>query len=515
MELIDVILGIFAVCLVAVVAYRGLTEIYGYWKRQNVPFVPAKPLIGSIDWKTMNKPLQEIETEWYNRYGRIYGRFEATKPVLSVGDPDILRNILSTDFQIFPNRRDLKFHDPVMDNTLFVLEGDAWSRVRNIVSPAFTTSKLKRMFPLLTECSDLLVERFAEVKNKTEDLNCQEYYGAFVLSAIARCAFGMNISAIRDPKNVFVEKSKKLFYECLSWRTYLTILCPVLMKIFRLKLLNPETTGFYRNTIIQVLEERKKLNLIRDDFLQMLIDAEDANNNGADIICEKGGCKVSTQPKIEKKGLTHDEMLSQSVTFFIAGFDATTSLLSHVTYRLAMHQNYQQMVVDEMKDALNNHNGKMCYDALSEMKFLNAVIHECLRMCPAMVRHERRAEQDYQIQSRKIHLKKGTIVSIPVYAMHHDPEWYPEPEVFKPERFYPEELRAMSRYNYLPFGNGKRMCVGMRFVHIQVKLCIAKLLMKFQIMPAPSTPQTLGYTESRNVLTVNKVEVRLMERQLY
>ncbi|GBM33960.1 Cytochrome P450 3A24 [Araneus ventricosus] len=514
MDLIDGILWIVAACLLATLAYKKLTENYGFWKKQNVPFVPPKPVVGSMEWKTMNKPLQEIETEWYNRYGRVYGRYEATSPVLSVGDPDILKNILSTDFQMFPNRRDLKFHDPVFDNTLFVLEGDAWSRVRNIVSPAFTTAKLKRMFPLLNECSDLLVERLNEVKNKADSIDCQEHYGGFVLSAIARCAFGMNISAIKDPKSVFVQKSKKLFNECLSWRTYLTILCPVLMKVFRLKLLNPETTDFYRNTIIQVLEERKKLNLIRDDFLQMLIDAEDANNNGADTICEKGSCKINTEPRLEKKGLTHDEMLSQSVTFFIAGYDATTSLISHISYRLAMHQNYQDMVVEELKRALNNHNGEMCYDALSEMKFLNAIIHECLRMCPAMVRHERRAEQDYLIQSRRIYLKKGTIVSIPVFAMHHDPQLYPEPEVFKPERFYPEELRPLTRYDYLPFGNGKRMCVGMRFVHVQVKLCIAKLLMKFQILPAPSTPETLGYTESRNVLTVNKVEVCLRERQL-
>ncbi|CAL1290687.1 unnamed protein product [Larinioides sclopetarius] len=467
-----------------------------------------------MEWKTMNKPLQEIESEWYNRYGRVYGRFEATNPVLSVGDPEILKSVLSTDFQMFPNRRDMKFHDPVMDNTLFILEGDAWSRVRNIVSPAFTTSKLKRMFPLLNECSDLIVDRFDEVKNKPEGINCQELYSGFVLSAIARCAFGMNISAIRDPKNVFVEKSNKLFYECFQWRSCLTVLFPALMKIFRLKLLNPETTDFYRNTIIQVLEERKKLNLIRDDFLQMMIDAEDANNNGADTICEKGSCKVNTEPRLEKKGLTHDEMLSQSVTFFIAGFDATTSLLSHVTYRLAMHQDYQEMVVEELKTALNNHNGEMCYDVLTEMKFLNAMIHECLRMCPAMVRHERRAEQDYLIQSRRVYLKKGTIVSIPVYAMHHDPQWYPEPEVFKPERFYPEELRPFARYNYLPFGNGKRMCVGMRFVHMQVKLCIAKLLMKFQILPAPSTSKTLEFNESRNVLRVNQVQVCLRERQL-
>ncbi|GIX91466.1 cytochrome P450 3A11 [Caerostris darwini] len=490
--------------------YKKLTKDFNFWLKQNVPFVPPDVLV-YIPLKKSNKPLQELEVEWYNTYGRVYGRFEAPNPVLCVGEPDILKKILVKDFHIFQNRRDLKFHDPIMDNTLFVLDGDAWKRVRNIVTPAFTTSKLKRIMPLLTECCDLLVERLSETLEKSEFINCQDFFESFVLCAIGRCAFGMNISAVKNPDNTFVEKSKKLFDECLSWRTKLTVLCPALMKVFRLNLLNPETTEFYRDIIIQVLEERKKHNVIKDDFLQMLLDAEDSNNNGNDTVCEKGSCKINTNSKPTNKGLSHDEMLSQSITFFIAGFDVTTSLLSHICYRLAMHQDYQDMVVDEMNEALSNNNGNICYEALAEMKYMDAAINECLRMCPAMARSERRAEADYTVEERNIHLRKGMIVSIPVYAMHHDPQWFPEPEVFKPERFYEPDLNR-PQYVHLPFGSGPRICVGMRFVQVQVKMCLTKILMKFQILPAPTTSKTLEFIESRNTMKVGKVEVRLKER---
>ncbi|GIX92037.1 cytochrome P450 3A12 [Caerostris extrusa] len=388
------------------------------------------------------------------------------------------------------NRRDLKFHDPIMDNTLFVLDGDAWKRVRNIVTPRIHYFQTKKIMPLLTECCDLLVERLSQTLEKSEFINCQDFFESFVLCAIGRCAFGMNISAVKNPDNTFVEKSKKLFDECFSWRTKLTVFYSALMKVFRLNLLNPETTEFYRDIIIQVFRGKKKkhnvasylindhtplvlssvktlfgdiskeslINCIKDDFLQMLLDAEDSNNNGNNTVCEKGSCKVNTDSKPANKGLSHDEMLSQSITFFIAGFDVTTSLLSHICYRLAMHQDYQEMVVDEMNEALNNNNGNICYEALAEMKFMDAAINECLRMPCGQI--ERRAEADYTVEEKNIHLRK-----------RNDCQFY-EPDLNRPQ------------YVHLPFGSGPRICVGMRFVQVQVKMCLTKILMKFQSLPA-------------------------------
>ncbi|GFT96179.1 cytochrome P450 3A8 [Nephila pilipes] len=503
------------VCLCFYFLYKQWRACHDYWKKQGVPFVPGDFLLGYIGWGSIKQPLQEVESSWYNKYGRIYGRYEGINPVLCVGELNILRRIFIKDFLSFPNRRDMKFGDPVMDNTLFVLEDEPWKRVRNVVTPAFTTSKLKKMMVLLQTCCDNLVENLTKSSQASESIDCQEIFGGFVINTIGRCAFGMSINSMKDPNNAFIQKSKKLFNENLSWRTRLTLLCPILMKIFRMKLLNPETTGFYRNIIIQVLEERKNTSLIFDDFLQVLLDAEESNNNGEDAICEKGSCqtKVNTSVKAQKKGLSYDELVSQCVTFFIAGFDATTSLLSHLVYRLATNQQFQENVFNEMNASLANHDGSVSYAVLQDMKYLDAGINECLRMCPAMVRSERRAANDYVMEDenrkKTIHVKKGTIISIPVYGIHHDPEWYPEPEEFRPERFFDQKPPPMA---HLPFGEGQRICVGMRFVHMQVKLCLAKILMKFQILPAPTTPQTLNFIEKRNILTVEKVEVLLKER---
>ncbi|KFM64010.1 Cytochrome P450 3A1, partial [Stegodyphus mimosarum] len=407
-----------------------------------------------------------------------------------------------------------------MDNTLFVLEGEAWRRVRNIVTPTLTSAKLRRMLPLLDECSDLLVKNLAEIVNKGQPISCQKVFSAFTLDAIGRCAFGMTINSLASEDDPFVAKANMLLQCFMSWRTYLTLIFPRLMKLLRMKLLNPETTEFYKNIILQVVEERKKVHAVREDFLQLLLDAEnestDSNNNNTksqytNVNCSKENTSGKMEIKPVTKGLSHDECLSQCISFFIAGYDATTSLLSYVLYNMAMHQDYQDTVVKEIESALEKHDGVLNYDTLSDLKFMDAVISECMRLCPTMVRSDRRAESDYVLGDTNIVLRKGMLVSIPIYAIHRDPEWYPEPDVFKPERFYnPDPNRP--QYVHLPFGAGPRICVGMRFVQMQVKLCLAKVLQRFQVHPAPTTPECLEYTETRNVLKVNHVEVSLSER---
>lgn len=91
------------------------------------------------------------------------------------------------------------------------------------------------------------------------------------------------------------------------------------------------------------------------------------------------------------------------------------------------------------------------------------------------------ANQHYQIPGTKQIIEKGTMVTIPLYALHRDPRYYPNPDTFDPERFSSENLKSRPPCTYLPFGDGPRNCIGMRFGQIQIKIAIAKVLSKFQI----------------------------------
>lgn len=498
--------------------YRYLTKNYNYWDKQNVPFVKPRMILGSFSF--FRKPLHETELELYKKYGRIYGRFDGSTAVLSVAEPELLKRILLKHFNVFPNHRDLRFNDPLMDNTLFALEGEAWRRVRNTVSPAFTGSKLKKMLALIEDCSDTLIKSLEKAVEEREDIDCQKTFGAFTVGVIGRCAFGMKITSLLSDDDPFVENAKMLLQCLFSWRTVMTMLFPKVMKLFRISLLNPQTTQFYKNIVVKLVEQRKQEKEQRRDFLQLVLDAEkekpDLNNN-----CTSQQTTYSSPPADNNhsetqqnvtKGLSHDEFLAQCVTFFMAGYDSTTSLFSYALYNLATHEDCQQRLQQEIDEALSRHGNSFSYDALSEMKYFDAVISETLRLCPPAIRADRRAETDYLLGDTGIEIKKDMLVSIPIYAIHRDPEWYPQPDYFVPERFMSPKT-APPAYTYLAFGAGPRLCLGMRFAQMQVKMCLAKILSSFQVQITEATQVPLGYTESRGILKANNVKVRLTRRQ--
>ncbi|GBN86555.1 Cytochrome P450 3A8 [Araneus ventricosus] len=110
-----------------------------------------------------------------------------------------------------------------------------------------------------------------------------------------------------------------------------------------------------------------------------------------------------------------------------------------------------------------------------------------------MNRLDRRAEANCQLGDTGIVVPKGMNIMIPIYAMQRDPKLFPDPEKFDPDRFSPEKRADIVPYSYLPFGDGPRVCIGMRFSQIQVKTCIACVIANFKILRCPETKVPLEY----------------------
>lgn len=99
----------------------------------------------------------------------------------------------------------------------------------------------------------------------------------------------------------------------------------------------------------------------------------------------------------------------------------------------------------------------------------------------------RTATKDYKIPNTNLTIKKGTLTLIPSYAIHMDPENYPEPEKFDPERFTEEKKKNRHPMAFIPFGDGPRNCIGMRFGLMQTKIALIKVLTSFKFSPSPRT----------------------------
>jgi cytochrome P450 family 3 subfamily A len=105
------------------------------------------------------------------------------------------------------------------------------------------------------------------------------------------------------------------------------------------------------------------------------------------------------------------------------------------------------------------------------------------------------------------------VVQVPIYARHHDPEFYPNPYRFDPNRFLPENRHLLTPYTYLPFGAGPRNCVGMRFGLMEAKTAIVNLINKFKFVRTENTKVPLEFVKGSRILKAKDITVGIEIRK--
>ncbi|XP_060815753.1 cytochrome P450 6k1-like isoform X2 [Bombus pascuorum] len=145
-------------------------------------------------------------------------------------------------------------------------------------------------------------------------------------------------------------------------------------------------------------------------------------------------------------------------------------------------------------------NGQVCNDEDEEI----TEEIETLRKYPPASMLSRRCEHQYQIPGSKVELPVGMRVIIPIYGFHHDPDYYPDPATFDPERFTEENKRTRHPYTYLPFGEGPRNCIGMRFALLQIKVGIISFLRKHRVETCERTITPIKFSRRSLVTSSEK-----------
>lgn len=412
-----------------------------------------------------------------------------------------------------------------MSKNLFTSVNDDWRRIRAISSPAFTSGKMKRMFPLIGEnCEEFsdILDTYAKDKKEIE---LKKMHGSYTMDVIAKVAFATHTNSHKNPDNDF-KKNVNAIIEINNWKIVLLFMVPMFVlkvPIIRDFFLPSNTAEFFFDVGRQLIKKRKDNNEQHNDFLQLLIDVErdesvlkqsDANEgHHVNESKEEMDASLRALNNVVEKKLTENEILAQCWLFFIAGYETTASTLTYCSYELAVNPGVQQKLYEEIRDSLNNNNGnKIDYDTLLKLPYLDAVLSETLRKYPPVIRLERQAMDDISLGTTGYVIPKGMIAEIPVYAIHYDPEYYPKPEEFIPERFLPENRENMTPYTYLPFGSGPRNCIGMRFALLEAKLAIVNILLKFRFFRSDNTTVPIKLNRGRRVVPSKKVVVGIERR---
>ncbi len=177
--------------------------------------------------------------------------------------------------------------------------------------------------------------------------------------------------------------------------------------------------------------------------------------------------------------LTDRELIGHTTTLLIAGHETSSNTLTWTLFLLAQHPHIFSDVVDEVTSVL--HGSAPTVEQLGRLPLLERVVNESMRLLPPAAVMSRISTAPFEIGP--YHAPKGTFITLSQYVTHRLPELYPEPYLFKPQRW---ETIDPSPYEYLPFGAGSRMCIGRTFALMEIKIVLAMLLQRFRVEVVPN-----------------------------
>lgn len=169
----------------------------------------------------------------------------------------------------------------------------------------------------------------------------------------------------------------------------------------------------------------------------------------------------------------------------------------------------QERIFEEITENIGEDEG-INHESISKLEYLEASLMETMRMCPPATGHLRACTRDCVVKGIKF--QKGMSVAMWSYASHYYPKFYPDPEVFKPERFLKENSDQVIPFTWRPFGSGQRVCIGQRYAMVGMKLFMAKFIAKFKLLPTEKTkleyPTPNGFLLISYKESVAKIEKR-------
>ncbi|ODM96046.1 Lithocholate 6-beta-hydroxylase [Orchesella cincta] len=463
-------LGIFAMAITIVLAQAR--ENYGVLEACGIPVVKPTLFLGSES--NLHKTVVHFaDVERYKKFGGIWGSYVGRIPEVYIADPELIRLIFVKDFVHFGDRKEADFGSEVLNEILDYLPGEKWSKLRHYLSPLFTTAKLKQMSDVMAESA---TEFMDDLKSECDEkgqlkIDCRKRLSAWLIDLFARTTLGIRLEDAKNPDNKFAEAFREMMGEKDEYNLLYTLsLSFPFLSRFAPTFID-EPTKLIESTLRQIISSRKKQQNSKD-FLDVLVDLWG---------------RVNTK-EFKDLGLTENTILAQAIDFFLGGYETSSTVLSHLLLALAENPDCQEKMHEEIMSVLKRQgNAEINHDSIheSEVPYIQACIYESLRLAPSIFRPERICTKDWNYKGYSI--KKGTRVMLAAWAANRNPEVYPDPEAFKPERFLPGNKGSLESYAFTSFGFGPRNCIGMRFAYENLKLFAANLAKEFRVVKRADT----------------------------
>uniref|UniRef100_A0A0D9VUF7 Cytochrome P450 n=1 Tax=Leersia perrieri TaxID=77586 RepID=A0A0D9VUF7_9ORYZ len=392
------------------------------------------------------------------------------QPRICISDYDLVKQILSNKYGHFVKNDAHPVILSMIGKGLLLVEGTDWVRHHRVLTPAFAMDKLKMMTRTMASCAECLIKEWEDQTSTRKSIEIEvefsKQFQDLTADIICRTAFG---SSSKEGKEIFHAQRQLL---AIVITTILNVQLPG-FKYLPTKRNRCKWTleKKLKNTLMQIIQSRiaSKGNGYGDDLLGVMLDACFSTEQGE---------------KRDELVLTMDEIIDECKTFFFAGHETTSHLLTWTMFLLSVYPEWQDRLRVEVLRECGKE--KPNADMLSKLKEMTMVLLETLRLYPPVISMFRKPITDMQLG--RLHLPRGTAVVIPIPMLHRDKEvWGDDANEFNPLRFENGVIKAAKiPHALLGFSIGPRSCIGQNFAMLEAKSVMAMILQKFSFTLSPS-----------------------------
>ncbi|XP_043264704.1 cytochrome P450 4C1-like [Colletes gigas] len=472
-------------CIVAALFVHFIVLHYGKYGRimNLIPGPRVMPLLGNLyDLHVPSSEIWKFMRQLGNRYYPIYRLWSFTVPLVYIRHPDDVETILGNPKSIQKSEMyDLLM--PWFGTGLLTSGGSKWKVRRKILTPAFHFNVLQQFIDIIIEESERMTNL---LKNEGGAVvkNLMPFYSEHTLNVICETAMG---TSLKD-KGRFQHKYRKAVYDMGKVIVYRLIRPWVhshnIFKFF------PQ--GWHQSRLLKILHgftdeiiaERKDYHeKTSGKYLTGFNDDPSLKDNSDDVgIRKRRLAMLDLLIAAHRNNQIDDKGIREEVdTFMFEGHDTTAVSLCFTTMLLAEHKEIQAKAREEVKAALEQAGGKITMATLQNVPYLERCIKESLRLYPSVPFISRTPEMDVRLSNKLVPTE--TVVNVLIVDVHRDPNYWPNPEVYDPDRFLPENMKGRHPYAYVPFSAGPRNCIGQRFAMLELKTTLLFLLNDFYFEP--------------------------------
>ncbi|XP_075165711.1 cytochrome P450 4e2-like [Haematobia irritans] len=438
---------------------------------------PMLPFIGNAH-QLGKTPTAAIHFFFDNMYK--YGNFSAWIGYylnMVISDPKDVEFILSSNTMIAKSDVYDMMH-PWLGDGLLTSKGSKWHKHRKMITPSFHFKILQDFHEAMNTNSTKFIDKLRDASKGDTIFDFQHMVNYLTLDVICDTAMGVSINAMDYPNSEF---ATALEYMC----------CNINMRAFNPFKRKKITYQFFPDykdycKALKVLKDFTFDVIEKRMALRKKEELEKENMSQEDEFSRRKLAFLDTllSSTIDGRPLTIQELYEEVSTFMFEGHDTTTSALAFSIYLLSRHLGVQQKVYEEQKSIMgNNMKRSATFQELSEMKYLDLVIKEILRLYPSVPMIGRDTDREYNMNGKII--PKETSVILFIMGLGYNEKTFPDPYRFDPERFHNTKRGDdHNPFDYVPFSAGPRNCIGQKFAMLEIKTVISKIVRYFEILPA-------------------------------